>query len=230
MNRLVSSPPLPGAYCHDNSPSNTTSSALNAYHHETVGEPTPLNNMAIISPIFFSPTLSPGSLRTSLPGTWVDSSPFQLKQENSAHNDEKENSHTLANAHRHYHQRYHHNQSPVTPKDSTASTLSPPPSSPILDQVDMNQLRETIASLKERAKQLEQTDLVVKKSIEIVAKKRMLAQRRQHSQWDWCDQPNDTQGRISPGVPVLDDVEDDAETDHSDEEHDGCGGDWEWID
>ncbi|KAI8342436.1 hypothetical protein BC941DRAFT_448662 [Chlamydoabsidia padenii] len=189
--------------------------------------------MAIVSPIFFSPSLTPGSLRTSLPGTWVDSSPYQFKQDADTNN-EKENNHTLSNAQRHYHQRFQQQQQTTLTKCLSPATSS----SPVVDQLGMHQLRETIASLKERARQLEQTDLMVKKSIEIVAKKRLLAhhQRRQHSQWDWCDQPNDlvVGDQDNTGVPVLDNMDDGAETDHSEEEEeeqeDGCGGDWEWID
>ncbi|KAI8062642.1 hypothetical protein BC940DRAFT_308373 [Gongronella butleri] len=76
----------------------------------------------------------------------------------------------------------------------------------------MDRLRETIATLREQAKQLEKTDIVVKKSIQIVSQKRILAvhQRRSKSQWDWCE-PH-TLPDLAPS---------DADDDWSD---------WEWVD
>ncbi|CAO3599796.1 unnamed protein product [Absidia cylindrospora] len=108
-------------------------------------------------------------------------------------------------------------------------------------QEDMKHLKQTIASLRDQAKELERTDLIVKKSIQVVAKKRRLAQHS--SQWDWCeplddlDEDDDDSEMVSSfifyhpngdSVPVLDD--DSSETDHSvDDDNQDCGGDWEWI-
>jgi hypothetical protein len=115
-------------------------------------------------------------------------------------------------------------------------------------QEDMNALRQTIASLRDQAKKLEMTDLMVKKSIQVVAKKRRLAQHS--SQWDWCDPLDDEEEEEEDdddgidmdsfhsfqsdtiqdtNVPVLDDA---SETDHSmhDVQAQDCDGDWEWVD
>ncbi|CAO3599775.1 unnamed protein product [Absidia cylindrospora] len=249
---------LPGAYCHDNDMSPTSASL---YQQDGVVDPAVHhthsdNKLAIISPIFFSPSVTPGALRTSLPGTWVDSSPYQLQQENRK-NEYTHSNDTLQQLHSyHRHQLHQQQQQQQQPTSSSSAIITETPStsssSPVLDHVDMNHLRQTIASLRERAEQLEQTDLVVKKSIEIVAKKRQLAERRQYAQWDWCDQPGSSSsgggggggGNIggaaesstsrSSSVPILDDMN---ETDHSDDDeeddhqhYEGCGGDWEWID
>ncbi|ORZ26127.1 hypothetical protein BCR42DRAFT_401633 [Absidia repens] len=252
---------LPGAYCHGNDMSATTStSLLDTYQQDGVVDPAVHhtqsdNKLAIISPIFFSPSVTPGSLRTSLPGTWVDSSPYQLQQENNK-NEYTHSNDTLHQLEQHHHHSYHRRQllhqqqqptsiSSSVPTSSSSALItetpstssSPSLSSPVLDHVDMNHLRQTIASLRERAEQLEQTDLVVKKSIEVVAKKRLLAERRQYAQWDWCDQPGGGGGGCggdkvesvrhniggvaesstsrSSSVPVLDDMN---ETDHSDDD------------
>ncbi|KAI7853700.1 hypothetical protein BDC45DRAFT_509917 [Circinella umbellata] len=55
------------------------------------------------------------------------------------------------------------------------------------NQVDA--LRQTVAELRKKAEQLEQADVMVKKGIEAVARKRVIAQykRRRQSGWDWCD-------------------------------------------
>ncbi|KAI9277280.1 hypothetical protein BDA99DRAFT_532350 [Phascolomyces articulosus] len=53
----------------------------------------------------------------------------------------------------------------------------------------VNALRRTVAELRRKAEQLEQADVMVKKGIEIVARKRVIAQhkRRRQSEWDWCE-------------------------------------------
>ncbi|KAI8092532.1 uncharacterized protein BX664DRAFT_89399 [Halteromyces radiatus] len=197
---------LPGAYCHDNTTNNITSTFDTYSQQEDNNNNTSKDTgtLAIISPIFFSPSLSPTSLRTSLPGAWVDTSPYQEEKEIN-------------------------NENPSLPYQQTTTTTT-------REHVDMTHLRQTIATLREQAKQLEETDLVVKKSIQVVAKKRLLAhhQRRLHSQWDWCDEPNDTNNNKN-SVPFLDDMDDGTETDQSDqnddhERRDDCGSDWEWID
>ncbi|KAG2224104.1 hypothetical protein INT45_004985 [Circinella minor] len=65
------------------------------------------------------------------------------------------------------------------------------------DQVDA--LRQTVAELRKKAEQLEQADVMVKKGIEAVARKRVIAQhkRRRQSGWDWCDDSSISSGNNS---------------------------------
>ncbi|ORX44002.1 hypothetical protein DM01DRAFT_1340562 [Hesseltinella vesiculosa] len=103
---------------------------------------------------------------------------------------------------------YQDRRFPLTQETSTI--LKPDP--PTEDRHHMQQLKTTIATLREQAQQLEETDLVVKKSIQIVSKKRIKAihQRRQQSQWDWCDdQEENLSGPASLDLPGLDPSEPD---------------------
>ncbi|KAI8146668.1 hypothetical protein BJV82DRAFT_599396 [Fennellomyces sp. T-0311] len=88
---------------------------------------------------------------------------------------------------------------------------------------NIDELRRTVAELRRKAEQLEQADVMVKKGIEIVARKRQLAQhkRRRQSEWDWCDsscdetsddEPHETQPKKKTLIVVDDE-----------------GGEWEIV-
>lgn len=85
------------------------------------------------------------------------------------------------------------------------------------DPQDIDELRRTVAALREQAEKLQETDVLVKKSIQIVARKRLQAQhdRRRQSEWDWC---GDEEADSSDS---SDDDEDDGNDDRMD--------DWELI-
>ncbi|KAF7723255.1 hypothetical protein EC973_002148 [Apophysomyces ossiformis] len=88
--------------------------------------------------------------------------------------------------------------------------------------IHLDELRQTIATLRKETQQLEETDVLLKKSIQIVARKRQLVKhrRRKQSQWVWCDDQQTTDEendedylgmhddqRVPPADVLLDDWE-----------------------
>lgn len=91
-------------------------------------------------------------------------------------------------------------------------------------------LRRAVATLRKEAAELEKTDVLVKKSIEIVTHKRLLAEhrRRRRSKWDWCEDDSSSSSSSSSS-----DEDEEGETfpdcqrrTNKDTDDDD---DWEWI-
>ncbi|KAL0076046.1 hypothetical protein J3Q64DRAFT_1753815 [Phycomyces blakesleeanus] len=116
----------------------------------------------------------------------------------------------LPGAYEHHHHHNHHNNQnwPIPVSLAISSVFCPTdglltqpvqdhhrfPGAWVDEEERADNLRQTIATLRKETKELEKTDLIVKKSIEIVAQKRVLAhtkQKRKQSQWDWCDRPEE---------------------------------------
>lgn len=92
----------------------------------------------------------------------------------------------------------------------------------VVDDKNLNELRQTVAALRKEAEKLEAADVLVKKGIEAVARKRMLAEhkRRKQSEWDWCEEAESTEDSSS---------DDDDDESRRRQSHKLEDDDWEWI-
>ncbi|KAI9311823.1 hypothetical protein BX666DRAFT_897481 [Dichotomocladium elegans] len=119
----------------------------------------------------------------------------------------------------------------VRPVDETDDICAKNKSSPQVGDEEQKavELRRTVAELRQQAEQLEQADRMVKKGLEVIAQKRVLAQhkRRRRSQWDWCD---DIEGGNAEGVESTSEEEETTRTALRPKTSRAEEDDWVWID
>ncbi|KAI9493176.1 hypothetical protein BDB00DRAFT_872690 [Zychaea mexicana] len=176
-----------------------------AYHYErrsSEKEDTVSLPLAIVSSVLFpSEGIMVQTTHTSLPGAWVkDEQQRQIMSSltaaaSSSSSSSSSSSTTTKTAQQQQEQQENEvqqgqqqqQQQQPAPSPSTSTTSSSSDKAEYDNQVD--ELRRTVAELRRKAEQLEQADIMVKKGIEIVARKRVIAQhkRRRQSEWDWCD-------------------------------------------
>ena len=188
---------LPGAYHHQGRPSDK---------EDTVSLP-----LAIVSSVLFPSEVGimVQTTHTSLPGAWIkdeqhsqimksltvpSSSPIQQQQQEPQSQTEQKEQHKQEQ----HKQDEHHEEE----QEPTLSFVK----AEYDNQVDT--LRQTVAELRKKAEQLEQADVMVKKGIEAVARKRVIAQhkRRRQSGWDWCDDISSSSGNNSSSSEDDDNV------------------------
>ncbi|KAI8376294.1 uncharacterized protein BYT42DRAFT_615060 [Radiomyces spectabilis] len=109
-----------------------------------------------------------------------------------------------------------HDNHPAHAKDVTVHASEPANKNEVVDSPPsdtLKELRQTIVSLRKETQALEDTNIILQKSIQIVAKKRVRAQnkRRKQSQWVWCEGPTETGTAESETDASETDGEEDAD-------------------